>query len=338
MASRGSDVAPFLRKAYQMVDDEETKDIISWTGDGKQFTIHKLNEFSSQLLPKYFKHSNFSSFVRQLNSYGFRKVEPARWTFATEGFSKNNEEDLSNIRRRQVSKKGQKEPSTNPPETWEGGQVQREGEGYGGQGQESERRAPSALFETNVRQELQIYKLELSHVVHRLSTVEHIQEQLLSLLSSPQVSKQPGVPSSINKSPSVNDVLQSLHKQIRENRHATEATYSGWAFGGGALPQAAFAGEAGAHPGLPGAHLSLRPSHPSLGYLPGAGVATGMLPKTRAACRLGFFGACTPPSQKCQAYVRVSSKCEKGLGFYSGISFKQGVEILGDRYHELKAP
>lgn len=52
-----------------MVEDDETKDIVSWTGDGKQFTIHQLNEFSSKLLPKNFKHSNFSSFVRQLNSY-----------------------------------------------------------------------------------------------------------------------------------------------------------------------------------------------------------------------------------------------------------------------------
>ena len=52
-----------------MIDDEETKDIVSWTGDGKQFTIHQLNEFSAKLLPNNFKHSNFSSFVRQLNSY-----------------------------------------------------------------------------------------------------------------------------------------------------------------------------------------------------------------------------------------------------------------------------
>jgi hypothetical protein len=52
-----------------MVDDENTNEILSWTGDGKQFTIHQLNEFSSKLLPKNFKHSNFSSFVRQLNSY-----------------------------------------------------------------------------------------------------------------------------------------------------------------------------------------------------------------------------------------------------------------------------
>ena len=52
-----------------MVDDSTCDDIVSWTENGTQFTIHQTNEFASELLPKYFKHRNFSSFVRQLNSY-----------------------------------------------------------------------------------------------------------------------------------------------------------------------------------------------------------------------------------------------------------------------------
>lgn len=68
----GSDsVAPFLTKCYEMVDDEVTDSIISWTQPEScnSFVIWDMTEFSVKLLPLYFKHNNFSSFMRQLNIY-----------------------------------------------------------------------------------------------------------------------------------------------------------------------------------------------------------------------------------------------------------------------------
>ena len=56
-------------RRYHMVDDESSNDIIRWTDGGKHFIIMDINEFVVKLLPRYFKHSNLSSFVRQLNSY-----------------------------------------------------------------------------------------------------------------------------------------------------------------------------------------------------------------------------------------------------------------------------
>ncbi|NXJ82753.1 HSF3 protein, partial [Trogon melanurus] len=42
--------------------------------NGENFCILDEQRFAKELLPKYFKHNNISSFIRQLNMYGFRKV------------------------------------------------------------------------------------------------------------------------------------------------------------------------------------------------------------------------------------------------------------------------
>ncbi|XP_010922077.1 heat stress transcription factor B-4 [Elaeis guineensis] len=94
--------APFLTKTYQLVDDPCTDHIVSWGEDETTFVVWRPPEFARDLLPNYFKHNNFSSFVRQLNTYGFRKIVADRWEFANEFFRKGEKHLLSEIHRRKT--------------------------------------------------------------------------------------------------------------------------------------------------------------------------------------------------------------------------------------------
>lgn len=60
---------PFLTKTFDMVEDPATDSIVSWSQARNSFIVWDSHQLSTNLLPKYFKHCNFSSFIRQLNTY-----------------------------------------------------------------------------------------------------------------------------------------------------------------------------------------------------------------------------------------------------------------------------
>lgn len=64
----------FLEKLYEILMDDQFENYITWCTDGKSILIKRVEEFSQIVLPKFFKHNNFQSFVRQLNMYNFTKT------------------------------------------------------------------------------------------------------------------------------------------------------------------------------------------------------------------------------------------------------------------------
>ncbi|XP_004472080.1 heat shock factor protein 1 isoform X4 [Dasypus novemcinctus] len=73
-AAGPSNVPAFLTKLWTLVSDPDTDALICWSPSGTSFHVFDQGQFAKEVLPKYFKHNNMASFVRQLNMYGFRKV------------------------------------------------------------------------------------------------------------------------------------------------------------------------------------------------------------------------------------------------------------------------
>ncbi|KAG4098264.1 hypothetical protein H8356DRAFT_991442 [Neocallimastix lanati (nom. inval.)] len=111
-SSASKNVPAFLNKLYNMVNDPSTDDLIHWSEDGSTFIVQRHEEFAKEVLPRFFKHNNFSSFVRQLNMYGFHKVphlqqgvlhsdsDSELWEFANQHFQRNQPDLLCLVNRK----------------------------------------------------------------------------------------------------------------------------------------------------------------------------------------------------------------------------------------------
>uniref|UniRef100_A0A3B4X7P3 HSF-type DNA-binding domain-containing protein n=1 Tax=Seriola lalandi dorsalis TaxID=1841481 RepID=A0A3B4X7P3_SERLL len=62
-----SNVPAFLTKLWTLVEDADTNEFICWSQEGNSFMVLDEQRFAKEILPKYFKHNNMASFIRQLN-------------------------------------------------------------------------------------------------------------------------------------------------------------------------------------------------------------------------------------------------------------------------------
>ncbi|KAM3129601.1 hypothetical protein pb186bvf_018282 [Paramecium bursaria] len=64
----------FLVKTKQILDSSSYGSIIEWINDGSGFIIYDQKQFCDIVLPQFFKHTNYQSFLRSINNYGFKRV------------------------------------------------------------------------------------------------------------------------------------------------------------------------------------------------------------------------------------------------------------------------
>ncbi|KAI8331795.1 hypothetical protein EDC96DRAFT_526870 [Choanephora cucurbitarum] len=67
-------VPAFLHKLFNMVGDPSTNQLVRWSKDGNSFLVEGHERFAKHVLPRFYKHNTFASFVRQLNMYDFHKI------------------------------------------------------------------------------------------------------------------------------------------------------------------------------------------------------------------------------------------------------------------------
>jgi hypothetical protein len=68
--------AAFPWRLHDLLNDAKQRgfeNIVSWQQDGKGFKVHRQKDFADIVMPSYFNQSQYKSFQRQLNIYGFQR-------------------------------------------------------------------------------------------------------------------------------------------------------------------------------------------------------------------------------------------------------------------------
>ncbi|KAI9270544.1 hypothetical protein BDA99DRAFT_434260 [Phascolomyces articulosus] len=111
-------VPAFLNKLYSMVNDPSTDNLIHWSKDGNSFIVEGHEQFAKSVLPRFYKHNTFASFVRQLNMYDFHKIphlqqgvlisdsKHERWEFSNPNFQRGRPEMLVLVTRKRNRERG----------------------------------------------------------------------------------------------------------------------------------------------------------------------------------------------------------------------------------------
>ncbi|KAF0684965.1 Aste57867_23088 [Aphanomyces stellatus] len=92
----------FLSKTFEIFSTPSFAAICGWNATGDTIIIHDPDVFVKQVLPRFFKHRNLPSFVRQLNMYGFHKsvLDSNKREFRHKMFLRDKPELLRLIKRK----------------------------------------------------------------------------------------------------------------------------------------------------------------------------------------------------------------------------------------------
>ena len=86
----------FVSATWEMINGNFFE--CGWSADGTEIVVRNPERLAENVLPRYFRHTQYSSWVRTLNHYSFRKTRPGQWV--NPHFQRDKPELLHHITRK----------------------------------------------------------------------------------------------------------------------------------------------------------------------------------------------------------------------------------------------
>ena len=97
----------FPQKLHNLLQQNDHPEIISWLPDGQSFKIHDKIVFENFTLTTHFDGIKFRSFQRQLNFYGFGRLDNRmkNYSYKHKRFTRGNTSNLGNLKKSRTKSK-----------------------------------------------------------------------------------------------------------------------------------------------------------------------------------------------------------------------------------------
>lgn len=107
-AGQSSKEPAFPVKLHRILSNPEFRDVIAWLPHGRSWKVIKPKSFEESVIPLYFRHAKYASFMRQVNGWGFKRMRqgPDHNSYYHELFLRGTPQEVLKMRRPPKAKPG----------------------------------------------------------------------------------------------------------------------------------------------------------------------------------------------------------------------------------------